>query len=74
MNRTALSYVAPTDTKRLIGDTAKDRVVKSDIKARPSEVVSDVGDKLMIVVNDQVEEKKCHHEGDQLCSYHQYEG
>ena len=84
-NRTTPSYVAFTDTERLIGDAAKnqvarnpentvfdakrligrkfaDPIVQSDIKLWPFKVVSGQGDKPMIVVDVQGEEKKYHPE------------
>eukprot|EP00406_Dinophysis_acuminata_P047813 CAMPEP_0179304390 /NCGR_PEP_ID=MMETSP0797-20121207/49074_1 /TAXON_ID=47934 /ORGANISM="Dinophysis acuminata, Strain DAEP01" /LENGTH=185 /DNA_ID=CAMNT_0021013987 /DNA_START=66 /DNA_END=620 /DNA_ORIENTATION=+ len=84
-NRTTPSYVAFTDTERLIGDAAKnqvarnpehtvfdakrligrkfaDPIVQSDIKLWPFKVMSGQGDKPMIVVNNQGEEKKYHPE------------
>merc|ERR1712088_994224 len=84
-NRTTPSYVAFTDTERLIGDAAKnqvarnpentvfdakrligrkfaDPIVQSDIKLWPFKVMAGAGDKPMIVVNAQGEEKKFHPE------------
>merc|ERR1711998_466896 len=84
-NRTTPSYVAFTDTERLIGDAAKnqvarnpentvfdakrligrkfaDPIVQSDIKLWPFKVIAGTGDKPMIVVNFQGEEKKFHPE------------
>jgi L1 cell adhesion molecule like protein len=84
-NRTTPSYVAFTDTERLIGDAAKnqvarnpentvfdakrligrkfaDPIVQSDIKLWPFKVVAGQGDKPMLVVNSQGEEKKYHPE------------
>merc|ERR1711972_982632 len=84
-NRTTPSYVAFTDTERLIGDAAKnqvarnpentvfdakrligrkfaDPIVQADIKLWPFKVISGQGDKPMIVVNSQGEEKKFHPE------------
>jgi len=84
-NRTTPSYVAFTDTERLIGDAAKnqvarnpentvfdakrligrkfnDPIVQADAKLWPFKVVSGQGDKPMIVVNFQGEEKKFHPE------------
>jgi len=80
-NRTTPSYVAFTDTERLIGDAAKnqvarnpentvfdakrligrkfaDPIVQADIKLWPFKVISGAGDKPMLVVNSQGEEKK----------------
>merc|ERR1719347_1980282 len=79
------SYVAFTDSERLIGDAAKnqvarnpensifdakrligrkfaDPIVQADIKLWPFKVISGTGDKPMIVVNSQGEEKKFHPE------------
>merc|ERR1712178_508330 len=50
------------DAKRLIGRKFADPVVQSDIKLWPFKVVSGAGDKPMIVVNAQGEEKKFHPE------------
>merc|ERR1719319_419602 len=84
-NRTTPSYVAFTDTERLIGDAAKnqtarnpentvfdakrligrkfnDPTVQADIKLWPFKVISGSGDKPMIVVNVQGEDKKFHPE------------
>merc|ERR1711970_1147104 len=84
-NRTTPSYVAFTDSERLIGDAAKnqvarnpehtvfdakrligrkfaDPIVQADIKLWPFKVVAGAGDKPMIVVNFQGEEKKFHPE------------
>merc|ERR1712176_1360177 len=84
-NRTTPSYVAFTDSERLIGDAAKnqvarnpentvfdakrligrkfaDPIVQSDIKLWPFKVIAGQGDKPMIVVNAQGEEKKFHPE------------
>merc|ERR1711915_1124639 len=84
-NRTTPSYVAFTDTERLIGDAAKnqvarnpentvfdakrligrkfaDPIVQADIKLWPFKVISGQGDKPMIEVNAQGEEKKFHPE------------
>jgi len=84
-NRTTPSYVAFTDTERLIGDAAKnqvarnpentvfdakrligrkfaDPIVQSDIKLWPFKVTAGTGDKPLIVVNMQGEEKKFHPE------------
>jgi L1 cell adhesion molecule like protein len=84
-NRTTPSYVAFTDTERLIGDAAKnqvarnpentvfdakrligrkfaDPIVQSDIKLWPFKVIAGQGDKPMLVVNSQCEEKKYHPE------------
>jgi L1 cell adhesion molecule like protein len=84
-NRTTPSYVAFTDTERLIGDAAKnqvarnpentvfdakrligrkfaDPIVQADIKLWPFKVISGQGDKPMIVVNSQGEDKKFHPE------------
>merc|ERR1711970_69831 len=80
-NRTTPSYVAFTDSERLIGDAAKnqvarnpentvfdakrligrkfaDPIVQADIKLWPFKVVAGAGDKPMIVVNFQGEEKE----------------
>merc|ERR1719220_174888 len=79
-NRTTPSYVAFTDTERLIGDAAKnqvarnpentvfdakrligrkfaDPIVQSDIKLWPFKVIAGQGDKPLIVVQAQGEEK-----------------
>jgi len=84
-NRTTPSYVAFTDTERLIGDAAKNQVARNpensvfdakrligrkfsdpiaqaDIKLWPFKVVAGQGDKPMIVVTAQGEEKKFHPE------------
>ena len=84
-NRTTPSYVAYTDTERLIGDAAKnqvarnpentifdakrligrkfaDPVVQSDVKLWPFTVIAGAGDKPMIIVQFQGEEKKFHPE------------
>ena len=84
-NRTTPSYVAFTDSERLIGDAAKnqvarnpentvfdakrligrkfaDPIVQSDIKLWPFKVISGAGDKPMIQVNCNGEEKKFHPE------------
>merc|ERR1711988_883673 len=50
------------DAKRLIGRKFADPVVQSDIKLWPFKVISGAGDKPMIVVNSQGEEKKFHPE------------
>ncbi|CAL1128437.1 unnamed protein product, partial [Cladocopium goreaui] len=84
-NRTTPSYVAFTDTERLIGDAAKnqvarnpentvfdakrligrkfaDPIVQADIKLWPFKVIAGQGDKPMIIVTAQGEEKKFHPE------------
>ncbi|CAD7933868.1 unnamed protein product [Amoebophrya sp. A120] len=84
-NRTTPSYVAFTDTERLIGDAAKnqsarnpentvfdakrligrkfnDPVVQSDIKLWPFKVIAGSGEKPMIEVTYQAEQKKFHPE------------
>jgi len=84
-NRTTPSYVAFTESERLIGDAAKnqvarnpentvfdakrligrkfaDPVVQSDIKLWPFKVIPGAGDKPMIVVTSQGEEKRFHAE------------
>merc|ERR1712088_166333 len=84
-NRTTPSYVAFTDTERLIGDAAKnqvarnpentvfdakrligrkfaDPIVQADIKLWPFKVVAGQGDKPMIQVSSQGEDKKYHPE------------
>jgi len=84
-NRTTPSYVAFTDTERLIGDAAKnqaarnpentvfdakrligrkfnDPIVQSDIKLWPFKVIAGSGDKPMIQVTHNGEEKKFHPE------------
>merc|ERR1719408_1236918 len=84
-NRTTPSYVAFTDTERLIGDAAKnqaarnpentvfdakrligrafnDPIVQADAKLWPFKVVAGAGDKPMIQVNYQGEDKKFHPE------------
>jgi len=84
-NRTTPSYVAFTDSERLIGDAAKNQVARNpentvfdakrligrkfadpiaqaDMKLWPFKCVSGAGDKPMIVVNFQGEEKKFHPE------------
>merc|ERR1719215_903751 len=84
-NRTTPSYVAFTDTERLIGDAAKNQVARNpentvfdakrligrkhsdpisqaDMKLWPFKCVAGAGDKPMIVVNAQGEEKKFHPE------------
>merc|ERR1712138_143828 len=50
------------DAKRLIGRKFQDTVVQADIKLWPFKVISGSGDKPMIVVNSQGEEKKFHPE------------
>merc|ERR1712194_62504 len=50
------------DAKRLIGRKFADTVVQSDIKLWPFKVVAGAGDKPMIVVQSQGEEKKFHPE------------
>ncbi|KAI3446725.1 hypothetical protein Pfo_003390 [Paulownia fortunei] len=67
-NRTTPSYVAFTDTERLIGDAAKnqrligrrftDPSVQSDMKLWPFKVVAGPGDKPMIVVTYKGEQKQ----------------
>merc|ERR1711957_1139766 len=84
-NRTTPSYVAFTDTERLIGDAAKNQVARNpehtvfdakrligrkfadpisqaDMKLWPFKCISGAGDKPMIVVQAQGEEKKFHPE------------
>ena len=84
-NRTTPSYVAFTDTERLIGDAAKNQVARNpentvfdakrligrkhsdpisqaDMKLWPFKCVAGAGDKPMIVVQAQGEEKKFHPE------------
>jgi len=84
-NRTTPSYVAFTDTERLIGDAAKnqaarnpentvfdakrligrkfaDPIVQSDIKLWPFKVIAGAGDKPMIQVTHNAEDKKFHPE------------
>merc|ERR1712159_960929 len=50
------------DAKRLIGRKFADPIVQSDIKLWPFKVIAGSGDKPMIVVNFQGEEKKFHPE------------
>jgi L1 cell adhesion molecule like protein len=50
------------DAKRLIGRKFGDPIVQADIKLWPFKVASGSGDKPMIVVNAQGEEKKFHPE------------
>merc|ERR1712045_36207 len=84
-NRTTWAYVAFTDTERLIGDAAKNQVVRNpentvfdakrligrkfadpivqaDIKLWPFKVIAGQGDKPMIQVSSQGEDKKYHPE------------
>ena len=90
-NRTTPSYVAFTDTERLIGDAAKNQVARNpentvfdakrligrkfadpitqaDMKLWPFKCIAGAGDKPMIVVNAQGEEKKFHPEEIGACS------
>ncbi|XP_070681875.1 heat shock cognate 70 kDa protein-like [Malus domestica] len=62
-NHTTPSYVAFTDTERLIGNVAKDQVAMnpvntSDMKHWPFKVISGSGDKPTIVVTYKGEEKQ----------------
>ena len=50
------------DAKRLIGRKFADPIVQADIKLWPFKVIAGQGDKPMIVVNAQGEEKKFHPE------------
>merc|ERR1719291_664422 len=50
------------DAKRLIGRKFADSIVQADIKLWPFKVISGQGDKPMIVVDSQGEEKKFHPE------------